>query len=212
MIDWELHGIEFGNCNCDYACPCQFNGRPNRGFCEASVGTLVERGHYGEVRLEGVRAAVQYQWPGAVHEGNGTMQLYLDDRASPEQRDAMLAIMTGADTDEAATMWWIFAAMCPTKLEPKVVRIETEIDVPARRGRVVVAGGFETTGRPILNPVTGKEHRVRIDLPEGFEYAIAEIGSASTRSEGPLAINLDDSYGQFCELHMNNRGVIRAAA
>ena len=100
MTPWEIHGTEFGNCNCDYACPCQFNSLPNHGFCEAAVGYQVERGHYGDVKLDGLRMAGMYQWPGAVHEGNGTMQLIIDEDASEAQRAALIAIMNGKDTED----------------------------------------------------------------------------------------------------------------
>ena len=29
MIPWEIQAREFVNCNCGYACPCQFNDLPN---------------------------------------------------------------------------------------------------------------------------------------------------------------------------------------
>lgn len=38
MVEWEIKGTEFGNCNCIFACPCQFNALPDKGFCEAAVG------------------------------------------------------------------------------------------------------------------------------------------------------------------------------
>lgn len=212
MTPWEIHGVEFGNCNCDYGCPCQFNALPTGGFCAAAVGYEVQRGHYGEMGLDGLRAAVMYRWPGPVHEGGGTMQLIIDERASEEQRQALIAIMTGADTEPMATMWSVFATMCDTKLEPVFAPIEFEADVAARRGYIRIPGAFETRGEPILNPVTGNEHRVRIDLPHGFEYEIAEIGRGWTRAEGAIDVNFEDSYGQFCELHLSNRGVLREAA
>ncbi len=99
--------------------------------------------------------------------------------------------------------------MCPTKLDPLSRTIDLEIDVENRVGRIVVPGIFETTGEPIRNPVTGNIHRVRIDLPDGFEYEIAEIGSASTKATGGIKLNLENSYGQFAELHLCNSGVVR---
>jgi hypothetical protein len=62
---------------------------------------------------------------------------------------------------------------------------------------------------PIRNPVTGQEHRARIDLPHGFEYEIAEIGSGTSSTRGNLAIEVKQTYAQFAHLHMNNHGVIR---
>lgn len=212
MTPWEIHGHELINCNCGYACPCQFNGLPTHGDCRAAGAYEIARGHYGDVTLDGLRGAVMYAWPGPVHEGDGTMQLILDERADEKQRAALAAIMAGEDTEPMTTMWSVFATMCPTKLEPLVKPIEFEVDVAARRGRIRVPGCFETTGEPIRNPVTGNEHRVRIDLPHGFEYALAEIGRGWTRAEGAIDVNFEDSYGQYAELHLSNAGVMREAA
>ena len=33
MVTWEIKGWEFGNCNCNYGCPCQFNALPTHGHC-----------------------------------------------------------------------------------------------------------------------------------------------------------------------------------
>ncbi len=52
----------------------------------------------------------------------------------------------------------------------------------------------------------------RIDIPHGFEYEIAEIGSASTKTTGEIKLSFEKSYGQFAELHLSNTGVVRKAA
>jgi len=125
--EWKIKGKEYANCNCSYGCPCQFNALPTRGFCEAVVGFQIEQGHFGDVKLDGLRAAGVYQWPGPVHEGNGTMQLIVDERADAKQRDALLKIMTGQETDDMATMWWVYSAMAPNKLNPVFAPIELEV-------------------------------------------------------------------------------------
>ena len=50
------------------------------------------------------------------------------------------------------------------------------------------------------------------DLPGGFEYSLAEIGSSSFQTRGPITLSHDDRYAQFAHLHMNNQGVVRGAA
>jgi hypothetical protein len=121
----------------------------------------------------------------------------------------LVKILTGQETDEMATIWWVLAAMCPTKLEPLFRPIEFEVDVEARRGHFRVPGVVETVGEPIRNPVTGAEHRVRIDLPDGFEFRIAEIGSATTRTSGAIPLpGLDNTYGQFAHIHLSNKGIV----
>ena len=44
-------------------------------------------------------------------------------------------------------------------------------------------------------------HRARIDLPHGFEYELAEMGSGSTKATGAIKLDLKDSYGQFAEIN-----------
>ena len=70
--EWELIGTEYGNCNCDYGCPCQFNGRPSseHGDCRYATFTQIDEGYYGDVKLDGLRFAWLGGWPGAVHEGD----------------------------------------------------------------------------------------------------------------------------------------------
>jgi hypothetical protein len=38
---------------------------------------------------------------------------------------------------------------------------------------------------------------------------VAEIGSASSKTSGPVVVEMQDSYGQFAKLHLNNHGVVR---
>jgi hypothetical protein len=207
-VEWRVRADEFANCNCSYGCPCQFNALPTHGFCEAVAGWKIQEGHFGDVQLDGLNTAFFVHFPKAVHEGNGTIQLVVDERADARQREALVKIMSGEETEPMATMWWVFSAMSPNKLPPLFVPIEFEVDVEARRARLHIPGLLEASGEPIRNPVTGAEHRARIDLPHGFEYRIAEIGSGTSRATGAVPLDLKDSYGQFAHLHLSNKGVV----
>jgi hypothetical protein len=207
--DWRVKGTELANCNCAYGCPCQFNALPTHGDCRAAAAWEFEEGHFGSVRLDGLRAAFLISFPGPVHQGNGTMQVIVDERADPTQRDALIKIINGEETEPFATMWAVFSAMSPTKLPPLFMPIDYQVDVDARRGRFSIPGIVETVGEPIKNPVTGAEHRARIDLPHGFEYRIAEIGSGTTRATGAIALpGLENTYAQFARIHLSNKGVV----
>lgn len=210
MTPWEIKTIEFANCNCAYGCPCQFNALPTYGNCEAVVCNEITEGHYGEVKLDGVRFGAVFWWPGAVHEGNGKGQPFVDESASEAQREAILKIMSGQDTDPMATVFAVYFATLTEVFDPVFAPIEFDVNVEGRKGRFVVPGVADCTGEPIKNPITGEEHRARIDLPGGFEYEIAEMGSASSKTQGKIELNLKDSYGQFAHLHLNNHGVVRS--
>lgn len=212
MTPWEIHGFELANCNCDTGCPCQFMSLPTKGSCEAAVAFIIESGHYGGTDLSGLRAAQMFKWPGAVHEGNGTMQTIIDESATPEQRAALESILTGGDTEDMATFWWVYSAMCPTKLDTLYKPVSIEMDYEGRTGSASVPDVFDTSWEPLKNPVSGAEHRARINLPHGFEYRVAEVAKGTTKTHGdiPLAEN-DGSHGHFCEIHMSNSGVLEAA-
>ena len=210
MTHWEFKGRELVNCTCEYGCNCQFNGLPDKGHCYAVAGIQIDEGHHGETRLDGLRIAAIFKWPGPIHEGNGEVIAFVDERADERQRDALLRIMTGQDTDPFATMFAVYASTV-TKMNPPVFTpIDLELDVEGRKGRIHVENYIDTRGEPIRNKITGAETRAQIVLPEGFEYEVAEIGSASSRTSGPVVVEMRDSYGQFAKLHLNSHGVVRA--
>jgi len=208
-VEWTIEGRQFVQCNCDYGCPCQFNGRPTHGDCRAVVGAEIEKGHHGETDLSGLRVALMVAWPGAIHEGNGEAAAIIDERASPAQREALLRIITGQDTEPGATFFNVFATTFSKVHDPIFARIDLDIDVDGRTARLVVPDLIDSRGAPIRNPVTGEEHRARIDLPDGFEYAIAEIGRGWTRTSGPIEEDLADSHAHFVNLHIGQSGVLR---
>lgn len=209
MVDWEIHGMEFVNCNCAYGCPCQFNALPTHGHCRAVIFIRIDKGQFGETRLDNTKMAFAASWPGPIHKGQGSLQPVIDKTASEAQRQGLLAIMTGKETDPMATFLAVYSAMCETIAAPIYSDIRIEMDMKARRADCRAEGVSEGRGEPILNPVTGKEHRAGILLPNGFEYGRNECGRGWSKSSGAVAMELSDSYAHWCELHLNRHGRIK---
>ena len=205
---WNLHGREFANCNCSYGCPCQFNALPTHGNCWAVVGIQIERGRHGDVPLDGLKLAGIFKYPGAIHMGNGEAVPIVDRRADDAQRNALLRIMSGQDTKPGATMFQVFFSMLSKVHDPVFADIDFEVDIDKRRAKLLVPGYIDQRGEPIVNPVTGAEHRIRIEPVGGFEFKVAEIGRGWTKTFGPVSYELSDSYGQFAELHLCQDGII----
>jgi hypothetical protein len=210
MTPWEIKGRELVNCTCEYGCNCQFNALPDKGHCHAVAGIQIDEGHYGEVKLGGLRLAAIFKWPGPIHEGNGEAIAFIEEKATDEQRDALLKIMSGQDTAPFATMFAVYASTLSKFHDPVFTPIEFEVDIDARKGRLFIKDYIEMTGEPIRNKVSGEESRAQIVLPAGFEYTVADIGSASSKTEGPVKVDIREKYGQFARLHLNNNGVVRA--
>ena len=210
MTYWEFTGRELVNCNCEYGCNCQFNGLPDKGHCHAVAGIIIDQGRHGDTPLDGLKIAAVFKWPGPIHEGHGEALALVDRNANDAQRDALLKIMTGQDTDPFATMFAVYASTVETMHEPVFTDIDFDVDVDERRGRLSIDGYLEMTGEPIRNKVSGQETRAQIVLPAGFEYSVADIGSASSSVSKTMPLEMKDSYGQFAHLNLNSHGVVRS--
>jgi hypothetical protein len=208
MIDWKIRGPEIVICNCNWGCPCQFNSLPSEGNCRAAIAIRIDEGHFGSTRLDGLSAVILVAWPGAIHEGRGECLPVVDERASPEQREALLTILSGQESEPGATAFAVFASTFEKVHEPVFKRIAIEADVDGRIGRVEVPGLLEGSAEPIRNPVTGAPHSARITLPHGFEYRTAEVASGTARSKGPIQLNRASRHAPLAQLHMTGQGVI----
>ncbi len=208
--DWSIRGPELATCNCNWGCPCQFNSLPSHGDCRAAVAGRIDEGHFGEVRLDGLHWAALLAWPGPIHEGNGEVQPIVDERADARQREALLKIMAGEETEPGATFFNVFAATFSRVHDPLFLPIEFEADIESRTGRFAVPGVVEAVGEPIRNPVTGQPHRARVVLPHGFEYSEAEFASSTVKAGGPpIALDWTGRHSHMTVLHLTPHGPVR---
>jgi len=203
-IKWRIAGEEFASCNCSWGCPCQFNALPTTGRCGAFVTCLISDGYFGDTRLDGVLFVRIYWWPRAIHEGNGVRRMIIDEQATKEQRDALIAIESG---QYGGLIWEISAAVAPNPIAPLFAPITFNADREKRRAAVRIPGIGETNIEPIKNPMTGEEHRARIVLPDGFEFKEAEMGNTVYCHVGAgdkLAFELKNTYAQFNAFDWSN--------
>ncbi len=200
---WKIIGEELVTCNCAWGCRCQFNALPTKGHCEAVTTARIVEGHYGATKLDGLAIAGVWWWPAAIHQGNGIVRPIVDERASAEQRAALLNIMSAKD---GGMPFEIFMAMVTKVLDPVFLPIRLEIDRQKRTGLLHVPDHAEFRCEPIKNPITGEEHRAIIKLPNGFEYQEAEMGNTvmMKASLGDKTLRNENSYAQFATINWTN--------
>jgi hypothetical protein len=95
---WQISGEYFEACSCDSVCPCPTSGLaapPTKGYCAAGLVFRVERGQHGGTRLDGLSFAVLLHTPGPMIQGNWTVGVVVDARATAAQREALTAIASG---------------------------------------------------------------------------------------------------------------------
>ena len=190
-VHWTMRGRYLKNCNCIASCPCDMTGIPYPGKgCEGMAGMRIEQGHFGKIKLDRLTWVVIYQWPGALHEGNGAVQAFIDQRATQEQRDALLQIIGG----KAGNAWFEFLASTITKAyDPQFVPIEFELNRKKRNAKVVIPGALETISEPLVLPNTGQQQRVQVKLPQGMEYKEMEVAQTMVL-RGTAAIRFDHAH------------------
>ena len=205
-VDWRINGPEVLNCNCNWGCPCQFNALPTLGNCRAVAAMRIDKGHFGDVDLSGLKWAAMFAWPQAIHLGHGEAFIVIDDSADEAQRNALLTILSGQETEPGATIFNVFATTLDKVHEPAFLPIEIEADLERRTGRIAIKGVVDTQVEPIRNPVTGEPHRARVSMPNGFEYKEAEYASGTTEAEGPVALSWSGRHSHLAMIDMSPAG------
>lgn len=206
QVDWRLQGEWLKNCNCAFGCPCDFNARPTQGECKGLLGMRITEGHFGGTRLDGLSFFVTVHFPGPLHEGNGEAQAIIDERAGPEQREALAAIMSGQHSAEG-TLFHIFSLIVSKMHDPIFAPVQMQFDKEGRTARLTIPGVLESEVEPIRNPVTGAEHRIQVVMPEGFEHIEGEIASSDIRSTGAIAFETKGRHSTLAHVVQTPQGV-----
>lgn len=94
-MTWNVKGNYFESCNCEAACPCLFLSPPTEDDCTLLVGWHIDQGEFEGTNLDGLNVALAVYSPGHMAEVPWQVALYLDDRASERQSEALAAIFSG---------------------------------------------------------------------------------------------------------------------
>ena len=203
--EWRFKAEYIKNCNCAPGCPCDFWAAPTHYKCEGMMAFRILEGKFGNTKLDGIVAGGTYHWDGPLHLGGGTFQPYLSDKSTPEQREALLTIMSG----QAGNAWFeVLASVVSTVLEPKYVPIEFTFDLDARKAKVKFGNEVETTSEPIKNLATGDEHRICVDMPNGMEYFHPEIATTGIlKSTGGVKFDLPPGHSSMAVVEHTHKGL-----
>jgi len=166
----------------------------------------IDEGYFGDLDLSGLLWAGMFAWPGPIHEGGGEAFVVVDASANEAQRNALLTILSGGETDPGATIFNVFATVIETLHEPAFLPIEFSLDMDRRVGAVRIDGILDTRTGPIRNPVTGQEHRARVVLPHGFEYREAEYASGDSQASGPVSLEWTGRHAHVAMLDLSTHG------
>jgi hypothetical protein len=121
---YAIDGTLLEACSCMAPCPCWIGDDPDGGKCDAFVAYHVDKGQIRGVDVSDLSLVLVNQIPGNVLAGNWRVVLYIDDRATPEQREALLDTFggkLGGAPAEFAKLIGEIVAVNPVPIEHKVV-------------------------------------------------------------------------------------------
>jgi hypothetical protein len=107
-MDWRISGSYFESCNCDAICPCRTingvpGGRSSYGECLGLLSWMIEKGHAGEVTLDGLDVALATRYHDDEPGSPWSFVIYLDVRADQPQASALEGIFSGKLGGDALT-------------------------------------------------------------------------------------------------------------
>lgn len=172
QVKWKFTADYYQACNCDYGCPCEFQAPPTQGYCEAFIIWKIQEGQFGDISLNGISFSAVAKWPGAIHEGGGTVCLLIDENANDEQRKAIIKIATG---EAGGIPFEIVAPTFEKVLDPQFVAFEFEDN--GKHSRVRAGDAISAAFEPIRNAVTNEPESTRIEHGTGFLFKGADAVS-----------------------------------
>jgi hypothetical protein len=135
-MSYHLEGRLLEVCNCRVLCPCWIGEDPDFGTCDTIVAWHFDKGTIDGVDVAGRTIAMIAHVPGNILQGNWTAAVYLDDKVTKAQEEALLAVYTGKKGGPIADL---------AKLVGKVVSVEK---VPSHRSPFRVATERSSSATP----------------------------------------------------------------
>jgi hypothetical protein len=190
-VQWQVSGEYFEACSCDSVCPCPTSGlaaKPTKGSCDAGLVFNVQRGQYGSTTLDGLSFAVLLHTPGAMIEGNWTVGVVLDERASKEQREALTTIASGQGGGPMAALGPLIGTFAGVEAKP--IKIESN----GMRRSVSISGMLDLAVEGIPGANAGEPiYLDNVGHPAASRLALAKASRAHMHGFG---INWDETSGR----------------
>ena len=183
-MPYNLDGALLEVCTCNILCPCWVGEDPDNGDCQSIMAWHFDKGTIDGVDVAGLTFAGVMDIPGNVLAGNWRAMVYIDDKSSPEQEEALLNLYTGKLGGPVADLVKLIGEVVgvervPIKFELEVVSGSVKIGNAAEAELVAYKGA------------TGKESALYDTVFTTVPGAPAYVGKASTYKANVPALNID---------------------
>jgi hypothetical protein len=189
---WRVDGIYAEACSCDAMCPCVLAAAPTQGYCQALIAWHINRGSFGDLPLDGFNSMLAIYSPGHILKGGWKVALYVDERGTPQQRDALAGIFSGQAGGQLAGL----APLIGEVLGVTPAKIDLRAD---GKRRVFSVSGVADVEVVAIDGAGGKPVLIA-DPPVAVVVGVSSVLARSTRanySDHGLSWNQSEKNGFF---------------
>lgn len=185
---WHVEGDWFDVCSCDVPCPCTFAQAPTNNRCEGVLAYHIQQGSYGDTSLDGLNILAVSEFEGNIWGGEtkAVMGIFLDERASDEQREALQAIWGG----KAGGFPGEFAKLIGDLRGVETAPITFEVDEDLASWSAEIPGKVTASAEALTGPMTPEGKRVQTLNAPG-----SETGPGTVATWGRASADTVDAYG-----------------
>jgi hypothetical protein len=190
---WKLSGQYYETRSCDFICPCvtgQMAVRPTQGTCTFAMAFRIDSGRFGDVPLDGLGFIVLGRTPEAMNQGNWSVGVVADERASAAQRDAIATIVSGAAGGPMAALSGLLGKFLGVEAAP--IRFTREgVTWSVRAGRLLDMAAEGAMG---IDPNAAEPmHLDHTGHPAADRFALAHAKRSHVHAFG---MDWDDTSGR----------------
>jgi hypothetical protein len=181
---YQLEGRLLEVCTCNILCPCWVGEDPDNGVCDGTLGWHVDSGTVDALDVSGRTVVALCHIPGNILKGNWNVRLYIDDKATAQQKDALVAVWSGKKGGPVADL---------AKLIGRVDAIEQvpiEFQVEGVKGTLKVGQAIDAALEPYKG-ATGKETTLHDTIFTTIPGSPAYVGKASHYKAKAPGFNVD---------------------
>jgi hypothetical protein len=184
-MGYHLEGDLLEVCDCRVLCPCWIGEDPDNGTCDTILAYRMKKGTIDGTDVAGLSLALMAHIPGNILKGNWRVAVFIDDKASKQQEDALISVWTGKLGGPVADL---------AKFVGEVVAVErAPITFTLKEGEGILKVG--TAADCVMAPYKGPGDRVTTLNDSVFSTipgSPAYVSKASTYRRKTKALGLND--------------------
>ena len=169
---YQLEGRLLEVCTCNVLCPCWVGEDPDNGTCDGLLSWHVDKGKVDSVDVSDRTIALLCHIPGNILKGGWRVRIYIDDKATAEQKDALVSVWSGQQGGPVADL---------AQLVGEVIAVEQApitFDIQGVNGTIKIGKKIEAELAPFTG-ATGKETAIYDTIFTTIPGSPAYVGKAS---------------------------------